>query len=484
MRGSQKQRQQLTLRQKSYLATRGLVLEQPLSDFETLMDRFAAGSIVAEKHARADTSGDMWNGDLDSFADATECTPAELIVDELLDRDLIDDSQVECARFVASDLDERGFFTKQISRYAVSIGVPTVDVRRILSAIRTLEPAGLGATDIAHAFALEMLRVLPDLPVAACARFLRTRQRSVSPGVIRACLRKLAIQCDPATLQHILSVLDPEPARRMISGPIHIVVPDIIIEQDSLTGTLQCSIPGPAWGLAIDPMVVSSARKDPEAKKQVHRSYQSPVDRRCHRGTHGDPCQAGRRSHGFARSVPHQPVESPLARAGGTLDAGDRYVENRYGPRTPSQICEDPTRHLQTSFHGHGPVADCSSSSQRDCGAAAPIRQRLKTDERPGNSGAPCKPGPPHQSTNGRQVSSVTWNPGSILQRQLIIFCFLLAAFAYHVDTLLFRFNRCGPFLTEVDYGKDCNQRTWQSRSPGIEAAYHTLSRGRRCCRE
>ena len=269
MRGSQKQRQQLTLRQKSYLATRGLVLEQPLSDFETLMDRFAAGSIVAEKHARADTSGDMWNGDLDSFADATESTPAELIVDELLDRDLIDDSQVECARFVASDLDERGFFTKQISRYAVSIGVPTVDVRRILSAIRTLEPAGLGATDIAHAFALEMLRVLPDLPVAACARFLRTRQRSVSPGVIRACLRKLAIQCDPATLQHILSVLDPEPARRMTSGPTHIVVPDIIIEQDSLTGALQCSIPGPAWGLAIDPMVVSSAHKDPEAKKQV-----------------------------------------------------------------------------------------------------------------------------------------------------------------------------------------------------------------------
>jgi len=269
MRGSQKQRQQLSLRQKSYLATRGLVLEQPLSDFETLIDRFAAGSTVAEKHARVDASGDSWNGDLDSFADVAESTPAELIVDELLDRDLIDDSQIECARFVASDLDERGFFTKQISRYAVSIDVSTVDVRRILSAIRTLEPAGLGATDVAHAFALQMLRVIPDLPVAACAQFLRTRQRSVSPGVIRACLRKLGIECDPATLQHILTVLDPEPARRMISGPTRIVVPDIVIEQDSLTGALQCSVPGPAWGLAIDPMVVSSVRKDPEARKQV-----------------------------------------------------------------------------------------------------------------------------------------------------------------------------------------------------------------------
>jgi len=269
MRGSQKQRQQLSLRQKSYLATRGLVLEQPLSDFETLIDRFAAGSTVAEKHARVDASGDSWNGDLDSFADVAESTPAELIVDELLDRDLIDDSQIECARFVASDLDERGFFTKQISRYAVSIDVSTVDVRRVLAAIRTLEPAGLGATDVAHAFALQMLRVLPDLSVAACAQFLRTRQRSVSPGVIRACLTKLGIECDPATLQHILTVLDPEPARRMTSGPTRIVVPDIVIEQDSLTGALQCSIPGPAWGLAIDPMVVSSVRKDPEARKQV-----------------------------------------------------------------------------------------------------------------------------------------------------------------------------------------------------------------------
>ncbi|MCX6083978.1 MAG: hypothetical protein NT102_03320 [Caldiserica bacterium] len=269
MRGSQKQRQQLSLRQKSYLATRGLVLEQPLSDFGTLMDRFAAGSIVAEKHARADTSGDTWNGDLDSFVDPEESTPAELIVDELLDMDLIDVSQVECARFVASDLDERGFFTRQISRYAFSIDFATTEVRRVLAAIRSLEPAGLGATDVAHAFALQMSRVLPELPVAACAQFLRTRQRSVSPGVIRACLRRLGMKCDSATLQRMLTVLDPEPAKRMTSGQTRIVAPDIIVEQDSLTGALVCSVPGPAWRLAIDPVVVSSARKDPEARKQI-----------------------------------------------------------------------------------------------------------------------------------------------------------------------------------------------------------------------
>lgn len=269
MQSSQKQRQQLSLRQKSYLATRGLILEQPVSDFGTLMDRFAASSIVAEKHARAHLSDDTWNGDLDSFADLEESTPAELIVDELLDGDLINDSQVECARFIASDLNERGFFTRQISRYALSIGAATTEVRWILAAIRTLEPAGLGATDVAHAFALQMLRVLPELPVAACRQFLRTRQRSVSPGVIRACLKKLGMPCDPATLQHVLTVLDPEPAKRLTSVQPRIIAPDIVIEQDSLTRALVCSVPGPSWGLAIDPAVVSSAHRDPEARKRI-----------------------------------------------------------------------------------------------------------------------------------------------------------------------------------------------------------------------
>src|SRR5450756_1173238 len=68
--------------------------------------------------------------------------------------------------------------------------------------------------------------------------------------------------------------------------------------------------------------------------------------------------------------------------------------------------------------------------------ATAPVRHGLESNERPGDSRAPHEPGHPHQSTNGCQVSSVTWNPCSILQEQLIPFCFLLAAFAYHVYAL------------------------------------------------
>ena len=55
----------------------------------------------------------------------------------------------------------------------------------------------------------------------------------------------------------------------MTPGQPRVIVPDIVIEHDSLTDALVCSVPWPAWGLAIDPVVVSSARKDPEARKQV-----------------------------------------------------------------------------------------------------------------------------------------------------------------------------------------------------------------------
>jgi hypothetical protein len=50
MRGSQKQRQQLSLRQKSYLATRALVLEQPLSGFDMLMEPTWITSWMTPKH--------------------------------------------------------------------------------------------------------------------------------------------------------------------------------------------------------------------------------------------------------------------------------------------------------------------------------------------------------------------------------------------------------------------------------------------------
>jgi len=109
MQGSQKQRQQLSLRQKSWLATRALVLEQPITDFGTLMDRFAADSMFAEKHAVSNASGESWNGDFDAIAALEVSDPADIIVEQLLDNGLIDDSLIDCVRFVVSDLDANGF---------------------------------------------------------------------------------------------------------------------------------------------------------------------------------------------------------------------------------------------------------------------------------------------------------------------------------------------------------------------------------------
>lgn len=269
MQTSQKQRQQLSLRQKSWLATRALVLQQPITDFGVLMDRFAADSILAEKHAVATASGDTWSGDLDALADTDESDPADIIFEQLQDNNLIDESLTECARFVISDLDADGFFTKQISAYARSTGYTTAQVRQALHAVQSIDPAGLGASDVAHAFALQIARVLPELPVAACTRFLRTRQRAVAPGVIRACLDKQGVHYDSETFQRILAVLDPAPLKHISTETTRVIVPDIIIRQDELTGSLSCVIPDSPWRLEIDPAILASAHDDPEARKRI-----------------------------------------------------------------------------------------------------------------------------------------------------------------------------------------------------------------------
>lgn len=267
MQGSQKQRQQLSLRQKSWLATRALVLEQPITDFGVLMDRFAAESILAEKHAMA--SDDSWNGDLDGIPLPQTEDPTDVILEQLLDNDLIDSSLVECARFIISDLDLNGFFRKRVTTYAQTTGFTAGQVRQCLEALRSAEPAGLGATDTAHAFALQIARILPGLPVTACSRFLRRRERAITPGVLRACLRHNKVDYKPEDLERILASLDPAPLKRLSSSQTRTIAPDIIIQQDALTGNLSCVIPNAPWRLFIDPDAVSSARQDPEARKQV-----------------------------------------------------------------------------------------------------------------------------------------------------------------------------------------------------------------------
>lgn len=270
MRTSQKQRQQLNLRQRSYLATRALVLQQPLYGFDALIDRFAANSLLVEKQPLHDAAESVWKGDLDNFVDEQEETSADVIVNELIDRNLVDERDIETARYVASDLDDRGFFPKTARNYATSTGLDPAAVRRVLKAINTLEPAGLGAVDASHAIALQISRVLPAISVTECARILRAHSRSVSPGVIRACLSKMHMSTDTMTLQQVLTVIDPEPLRRLMPERPRAIIPDIVIEVDGSSGRLTCSVPLPSWTLGMDGAVLGSL-EDPDLRKRAAR---------------------------------------------------------------------------------------------------------------------------------------------------------------------------------------------------------------------
>jgi len=271
MQNSQKQRQQQSLRQKSLLATRGVVLQQPIGEFGILLDRFAAENSFAEKKACPTSDGEGWSGDMDAFASSEQPSPEDYLVDQLLEQRNLKESEIELCRYIISDLDESGFFSKPIAAYATQLKTSAANIRAILRMLQSLEPAGLGAHDAPHAFALQMARVFPDLPVSECARWLRTRQHSISPGVIRACLRKFNISCTPAEWQQVEHLLDPAPLRHITPSDPRIITPDIIIERDTLTNGLTCRVSEPPWRLEIDSAVFASLQSDPATKERITR---------------------------------------------------------------------------------------------------------------------------------------------------------------------------------------------------------------------
>ncbi len=270
MQSSQKQRQQQSLRQKSLLATRGIVLEQPLGDFSSLMDRFASESTFAEKRARPMTAdGEDWSGNMDFLAAEEQPSATEYLMEQLNEEKKLSGQEEAICRRMVLDLDEAGFFRESPPAYAKKLNVSVGMVRRLLKVLQSLEPAGVGASDAAQALALQTARVLPGVSVSECTRCLRARRRSLSPSVLRAYIRKEHIPCTPEEWQQIEQLLDPAPLQRVAPSETHIVAPDIVIRADPLTHELTCAVAVPPWKLEVDAGTVTALRSQKTTKQQL-----------------------------------------------------------------------------------------------------------------------------------------------------------------------------------------------------------------------
>ncbi len=143
----------------------------------------------------------------------------------------VDDATIEAMRYLVGSLDDRGFLTQSVSDIALQTGLTLDAVQSAHALLKTLEPAGIGATDLKECLALQL--VAKGRGDSLAARIVRNH----FPLLIRRRIPDIARRSG-ATLEDVqhaieeIGTLDPAPGRRFADDSNRVVTPDVTVEKD------------------------------------------------------------------------------------------------------------------------------------------------------------------------------------------------------------------------------------------------------------
>ena len=141
------------------------------------------------------------------------------------------DAEMKAIRHLVGGIDDRGFLTQTPSDVALQTGLPLDAVQRALAVLRTFEPAGIGAEDLAGCLLAQLSAKGRGDSVAA--RIIREHFELLKRRRIPELSRKLG--ADPEDVQSAIEEigrLDPAPGRRFAEDSNRVVVPDVTVERD------------------------------------------------------------------------------------------------------------------------------------------------------------------------------------------------------------------------------------------------------------
>lgn len=141
------------------------------------------------------------------------------------------DAEMKAMRHLVGGIDDRGFLTQTPADVALQTGLPLDAVQRALAVLRTFEPAGIGAEDLAGCLLAQLSAKGRGDSVAA--RIIREHFELLKRRRIPDLSRKLG--ADPEDVQSAIEEigrLDPAPGRRFAEDSNRVVVPDVTVERD------------------------------------------------------------------------------------------------------------------------------------------------------------------------------------------------------------------------------------------------------------
>lgn len=145
------------------------------------------------------------------------------LIESLNDDGYLEDSlQALAESLAAHDLEEQ---EELVHRFTVALGL-----------LQSLEPAGVGARDLAECLDLQLRALEQEHPDDEVVPLARRICRQPMDLLARRDIRKLAQACGDTEAQVRLAIaritrLEPKPGRRFVNAERHIIVPDVIVTQ-------------------------------------------------------------------------------------------------------------------------------------------------------------------------------------------------------------------------------------------------------------
>ena len=134
-------------------------------------------------------------------------------------------------RHLVGSLDDRGFLTQSAPDVALQAALPLEAVQQAIKVLKTFEPPGIGAKDLAECLLLQLQA--KGRSDALATRMIRDHFELLTRRRIPELARKLGADADDvqSAIEEI-GKLDPAPGRRFAEDNNRVVVPDVTVEHD------------------------------------------------------------------------------------------------------------------------------------------------------------------------------------------------------------------------------------------------------------
>ncbi len=209
-----------------------------------------------------------WSGDddrYDDFSDQRGLSLQEQLIEQL---QLAHLSAVDLAiaRVIADAISDDGYLQDDLENIRASllpeIAASAADVERVLGAVQSLEPAGVGARSLGECVALQLRQLDPATPARELAMRIALEHLDLVAAQQFALLRR-QLRCGESDLEMALALVrscHPRPGAAMSPGQAEYVIPDVFVRRTEH-----------GWIVEVNPATVPRVR--------VNQSYANLVSR-------------------------------------------------------------------------------------------------------------------------------------------------------------------------------------------------------------